>query len=90
MAEVAAWVPPQAWPTAAPARPAARSWLHAVRSVRPAPCFPVGASDAYATQAFIDDLAGRLANPVQLTNDGHKPYVERVEQSFGADFVDAG
>jgi hypothetical protein len=26
-----------------------------------------------------------LANRVQLTGDGHKPYLEAVEQSFGAD-----
>lgn len=27
----------------------------------------------------------RLANRVQLTTDGHKPYRQAVEQSFGAD-----
>jgi IS1 family transposase len=45
----------------------------------------VGSRDAYAAQAFIGDLALRLANRVQLTSDGHKPYLEAVEQSFGAD-----
>jgi IS1 family transposase len=45
----------------------------------------VGNRDAYAAQAFIGDLALRLANRVQLTSDGHKPYPEAVEQSFGAD-----
>jgi GTPase len=34
---------------------------------------------------FIGDLAVRLANLVQLTSDGHKPYLQAVEQSFGAD-----
>jgi hypothetical protein len=34
---------------------------------------------------FIGDLAARLANRVQLTNDGHKPYLRAVEESFGAD-----
>lgn len=30
------------------------------------------------------DLAGRLANRVQLTTDGHKAYLEAVEAAFGA------
>ena len=34
---------------------------------------------------FMQDLAGRLANRVQLTTDGHKPYLEAVEDAFGAD-----
>ncbi len=49
------------------------------------PYYYVGARDAYAAQAFIGDLASRLVNRVQLTSDGHKPYLEAVEQSFGAD-----
>ena len=35
--------------------------------------------------AFIDDLAVRLAHRVQLTTDGHKLYLEAVENAFGAD-----
>jgi hypothetical protein len=35
--------------------------------------------------AFIDDLASRLANRVQLTTGRHKPYLEAVEGSFGGD-----
>jgi hypothetical protein len=34
---------------------------------------------------FMDDLAGRLANRVQLTSDGHKAYLEAAEGAFGAD-----
>ena len=49
------------------------------------PSFYVGNRDAYAAQAFIGDLALRLANKMQLTSDGHKPYLEAVEHSFGAD-----
>jgi IS1 family transposase len=49
------------------------------------PSWLVGSRDAYAAQAFIGDLAMRLANRVQLTSDGHKPYLEAVEQSFGSD-----
>ena len=49
------------------------------------PSFYVGNRDAECAEAFIGDLALRLANRVQLTSDGHKPYLEAVEQSFGAD-----
>ena len=34
---------------------------------------------------FIHDLAGCLANRVQLTTDGHRPYLEAVESAFGGD-----
>jgi IS1 family transposase len=49
------------------------------------PSWYVGPRDATAAQHFIGDLALRLLNRVQLTSDGHKPYLEAVEQSFGAD-----
>lgn len=48
------------------------------------PSWHVGARDAYAAQAFIGDLASRVSNRMQLTSDGHKPYLEAVEQSLGA------
>ena len=35
--------------------------------------------------AFMDDVAARLVNRVQLTSDGHKAYLEAVEGAFGAD-----
>jgi IS1 family transposase len=44
--------------------------------------YMVGKRDAEYAHAFIDDLASRLANRVQLTTDGHKPYLAAVEQSF--------
>ena len=45
----------------------------------------VGARDSGAAMTFIDDLAPRLASRVQLTSDGHKPYLEAIEGAFGAD-----
>jgi len=35
--------------------------------------------------AFIKDLSERLAHRVQLTTDGHRPYLNAVEEAFGAD-----
>jgi IS1 family transposase len=45
----------------------------------------VGARDTEYAFAFVDDLRQRLANRVQLTSDGHKPYLEAVEEAFGDD-----
>ena len=45
----------------------------------------VGGRDAEYALAFMDDLRFRLANKVQLTSDAHRPYLEAVEEAFGAD-----
>jgi len=45
----------------------------------------VGGRDAYYANTFMQDVADRLANRVQLTTDGHGPYLEAVEGAFGAD-----
>ncbi len=45
----------------------------------------VGGRDADYANEFMQDVAGRLANRVQLTTDGHKAYLEAVEGAFGAD-----
>lgn len=43
----------------------------------------VGGRDAgYATE-FMQDVAARLSNRVQLTTDGHKAYLNAVEDAFG-------
>jgi hypothetical protein len=34
---------------------------------------------------LMDDRRGRLVNRVQLTTDGHKAYLQAVEEAFGAD-----
>jgi len=45
----------------------------------------VGPRTLESAHAFIADLASRLANRVQLTTDGYKPYLNAVEGSFGGD-----
>ena len=45
----------------------------------------VGGRDSGYAMEFMDDLAKRLANRVQLTTDGHKAYLEAVEGAFGGD-----
>jgi IS1 family transposase len=44
-----------------------------------------GGRDGEYAKAFMDDVASRLANRVQMTTDGHKAYLEAVEGAFGAD-----
>jgi IS1 family transposase len=45
----------------------------------------VGGRDAEYAMMLMDDLRGRLANRVQLTTDGHSPYLQAVEEAFGSD-----
>ncbi len=45
------------------------------------PSWAVGRRDAFTDHAFMLDLASRLANKVQLTTDGHKVYLEAVEEA---------
>ncbi len=47
--------------------------------------FLVGNRDAYTGRIFMQDLASRLSNKVQLTTDGHRVYLEAVEYAFGGD-----
>lgn len=43
----------------------------------------VGHRDQSYAEAFIGDLASRLAGRIQLTTDGHHPYLMAVEKVFG-------
>jgi hypothetical protein len=45
----------------------------------------VGGRDGGYAAAFIEDVAGRLANRMQLTTDGHKAHLEAVDGAFGVD-----
>ena len=45
----------------------------------------IGGRDAGYANEFMQDVAARLANRVQLTTDGHRAYLDAVEGAFGAD-----
>ena len=45
----------------------------------------VGDRSANTANYFMDDLAQRLANRVQLTTDGHHAYLDAVAGAFGND-----
>jgi IS1 family transposase len=46
--------------------------------------FTLGTRGAQTAKRFMDDLASRLANRVQLTTDGHRVYLQAVEDAFGS------
>ena len=45
----------------------------------------VGGRDGDCAAWFIQDVADRVTDRIQLTSDGHKAYLEAVEGAFGAD-----
>jgi IS1 family transposase len=53
------------------------------------PAFRVGHRDAATANAFVRDVAERMAYRVQISTDGLNAYVGAIEQAFGAD-VDYG
>ena len=49
------------------------------------PSWLVGTRDGGTAYDFMMDVASRMRGRVQLTTDGHKPYLAAVEDAFGAD-----
>jgi IS1 family transposase len=45
----------------------------------------VGGRDGECAAWFMQDVADRVANRIQITSDGHRAYLEAVEGAFGAD-----
>jgi IS1 family transposase len=49
------------------------------------PAFMVGHRDPATTQAFVKDVAGRMANRVQISTDGLKSYIAAIDKAFGTE-----
>lgn len=64
------------------------TWTALCAQTKLIPCWHVGRRDVVAARAFVEDLASRLAHRVQLTTDGHRPYLKAVEIAFGWNGVD--
>ena len=45
----------------------------------------LGERDAATAKHFVDDIAQRLTNRVQLTSDGHTVYLTAIESAFGCE-----
>jgi IS1 family transposase len=61
------------------------TWTAICADTKVAPSWLVGSRDGDTATQFICDLQKRLANRIQLTSDGHRPYLEAVEAAFGND-----
>jgi len=49
------------------------------------PAFKVGERDIATASAFVQDVANRMKNRVQISTDGLRAYVEAIEKAFGGD-----
>jgi IS1 family transposase len=47
--------------------------------------YTIGDRGADTAKAFIQDVASRISNRIQLTTDGHRVYAEAVEDAFGSE-----
>src|SRR5229473_3943340 len=61
------------------------TWVAIDADTKLVPSWRVGDRTSATAIAFVDDLASRLANRVQITTDGHRAYLEAVEGAFGGD-----
>ncbi len=61
------------------------TWVAIDADTKLVPSYMVGNRDAQSARFFIEDLASRLANRVQLTTDGYRIYLGAIENAFGGD-----
>jgi IS1 family transposase len=61
------------------------TWTALDADTKLVPSWAIGGRGADAANEFLRDLADRLAHRVQLTTDGHKVYLNAVENVFGID-----
>jgi len=58
-------------------------WIAVDADTKLVPSWMLGQRDLGTATAFVSDLASRLRNRVQITTDGHRPYLQAVETAFG-------
>ncbi len=61
------------------------TWVAIDADTKLIPSFMVGDRGGRTAGIFMQDLADRLANRVQLTSDGHTTYLTAVDDAFGQD-----
>src|SRR3989344_9637713 len=61
------------------------TWTAICADSKLVPCWLVGRRNTATAKEFMLNLAGRLSHRVQLTTDGHKPYLAAVRGAFGLD-----
>ena len=58
------------------------TWMAIDADTKLIPSWVIGPRDGVTARIFVNDLAGRLANRIQLTSDGLHAYLEAVESAF--------
>lgn len=61
------------------------TWTALDRDTKLLIAYEVGDRSGATAREFIADLRNRLANRIQLTTDGHKVYLDAVDNAFGID-----
>src|ERR1019366_7625214 len=59
------------------------TWVAIDADTKLIPSWMIGQRDASTARSFVEDLAARLANRIQLTTDGLKLYLNAVKSAFG-------
>src|SRR5437773_4939885 len=59
------------------------TWVALDADSKLAVCWHLGLREAEDAQALMNDLASRLNHRIQLTTDGHRAYLDAVEDAFG-------
>lgn len=59
-------------------------WVAIDANSKLVPCWTLGARDAGVARGFVDDLASRLRNRVQLTTDATSPILKRLRAPLAA------
>ena len=61
------------------------TWLALCADTKLIPAWRVGSRKTKVARALMKDLQPRLRHRVQMTTDGHSPYLEAVEEAFGGE-----
>jgi IS1 family transposase len=57
-------------------------WIATCRNTKLVPCWYVGHRSGHAARAFMQNLAGRVADKVQISSDAFSAYAQAVEGAF--------
>ncbi len=61
------------------------TWTAICADSKLVPAFFIGSRDLVSAKVFMNDLASRMEHRIQITTDGHKAYIEAVEDAFDSD-----
>jgi IS1 family transposase len=61
------------------------TWTGICADSKLVPSFYIGTRDLTSAKVFMKDLASRMKHRIQITTDGHKAYIEAVEDAFGSE-----